>query len=234
MQYLLALFILISAPAIAADYDVRRVHVTGEAEAETDYDEAVINLNIQSEDKDLDRAKSGNNGDVKKLLRLVDRYKIDKVDVKTSAYRAHPKYRFINKERVLDGYSVSTTMRVLMRDIDKSNKFLDDLAKAGFERIYNVSYKLSDKKRKKLEAELKVQALKNAKEKAEVLAEQVGDSIGKALEITDSVRHVSPPRHFARMETMALSADSSFEKAPEVTAGKAKITQTINATFELK
>lgn len=234
-KIILAFFILfIAIPALAVETPPRFVNVTGEGEVTVVPDEVLLNLQVESFDADLSRAKRSNDEAVKKTLAIVKKFNIADKDFQTDyfAVRAGDRYYFepgTNVQQSKKGYFVTKNVAIRLRDISKFEDLYSEALTAGVNNIYGVSFQTSALEKHRAEAREK--AALDAKEKAARLAAALGQEIGRPLSIQEG-GSVGYPPPMPRM-LMAQAADMAVNNET-IALGQIKITSSVSVSFELK
>ena len=122
-----------------------------------------------------------------------------------------------------------------LADVGTMQNVIAGLEKEEISNIALVETKYS--KKKQLESELGIEAVRQAKQRAEELAGAIGQQIGKAIYInTWSMNEVVSPRNYKTMAARGVVMDEAAEAAPAV---KLSVTENeysvdVNVRFELK
>src|SRR3989338_1126722 len=114
----------LSVPVYAAEPQPRLVSVTGEGEVLTVPDEVQLNLQVESFDEKLAKAKEDNDAAVKGVLSIVKRYNVADKDFRTDVFtvRNDERYYFdaqTNQQKSRRGYFVTKNVSATLRDISK-------------------------------------------------------------------------------------------------------------------
>lgn len=245
---LILLLLAFAVPAVlraesAAVAVQRYVAVVGEADAKLTPDQAVVQVEIATEDKQLAAAQKAANEKVSKLLEIAEKNDIKKEHLKTLYSSVSPVYDYTQAspdgtrpgKRIFRHYTVSHTVQVTVPAIDRVGALLDAFTTAGFDRINNVSFSLKDEK--KAMDDLSVQALANAKDKATRMAAALGQKIGKPLVISESGGGLNPPPYPMPMMKMAMAAPAESARdslSTGVPAGQVEVHRSVSVTFELE
>ena len=233
--FILSTLIFISKP-VWADDQPRLVTVTGEADVMTVPDEVQINMQVESFDPILAKAKQTNDEAIKQVLAIVKKYKVDDKDFKTDYFTVRNEDRYYmdpqtNQQRSKRGFFVTKNVAIILRDVSKFEALYSDSLEAGVNNIYGVEFKTSELKKHREEA--RVLAVKDAKEKAEKLAGELGQSVDKPYAIQENIQSDwNGPRVMA-MTKMAM-APSASQGNETVALGQIKITASVTVSFELK
>jgi uncharacterized protein YggE len=213
------------------------VYASGHAEIEVPPDVATITFQLQSFDKDPNRATTIIDERSRGLIALFARYKIDKKDIVAyqltrTAVREKRNYT----ELGILGYETTRRFSVTLHALDQYNAFITDLLR--FENLTNLHTAFDTSQRQAMERQLIGQASAKAREDAEALAGGFGSRILSVFAITAS------PAGFLRMadqfilsrEVTAMKAASSAMPATGTlfVPNTIKLERTVNAIFKIK
>ena len=229
----LALAAAIAFPAMAGAADSptpARIIVSGEGEATTPPDLALLSLSVMREAKTARAALDANNDAMAAVIAAMKAAGIKDRDLQTAGIQINPRYNYTNKpdgsqKGELVAYQVTNTLSVRVRDIDKTGEILDKAVSLGVNQGGGIAFSNEDPSAAVTEARKK--AVADAMAKAKTLAEAAGVSIGRVLEITDQ-NIASPP-----MPINAKAFDAAGASVP-VQAGENSYAVQVTVTFELK
>ncbi len=234
-MFLVALLALLPMGAVADEEAYRQIAVVGEASAKIVPDQVRFSITIEKNDKDLAMARRTHDVALKRFLDIAAKHDIAPNDMKTERMRVWPRYHHHHKKagRILEAYHVSTTIEVILREMEKTGVLLRAWTEAGFDQVGQGHYQLDEAKKKKLREELKLQAVANARQKAESMAAVLGEEVGQVLTLRESsASPISPMRrkmHFGNAGTMSYN-----EAAVNPPAGKHQIQARVHAVFAFK
>ncbi len=195
MKKLFCLLLLaFSALSISAqNVDVSKlptIQVTGTAEIQVVPDTATFSFTVSKKNESVAAAKKENDETINKVTAVANRFGIKQTDVKTDYIRvseATKRVKIPNSdddyENVFDGYRVSRSLVIKLRDMTKFESFLTSLLEAGINSVSNVAFSSSEIRKYKDQA--RADAIRAAKEKAQAIASEIGQSIGKAVSIEE-------------------------------------------------
>ena len=185
-----ALLFAVNVKAQAVDVSkVSTIKVTGTAEIQVVPDEVVFSLKIRKSDKSLTIAKAQNDDNVKKILDLTKRFGIAPQDVKTDFISVGEKYDRVRPtgeeeyKNVFAGYTVSKTVIVKLRNINRFEEFFSEVISVGVTEVGNVSFESSRLRQYRDQA--RAMAIRAAKEKAAAIVKEIGQTIGRAVSIEE-------------------------------------------------
>ena len=127
-------------------------------------------------------------------------------DLKTARFAIWPEYRQTERRRVLDGYRVTSTLNVTVRDMDRAGDAIDAAVAAGGNDVVieNVSFAIEDDAAALGRA--RALAWSDAEQKGAELAGLAGVSLGSPIRITEVAGAAGPgPMPMARMAVAEMS-----------------------------
>lgn len=243
MKRLLILFgvtLLLSWQASAQNaIDPPLVTVTGQAEVRVAPDEVVFTLVVESVDKDMLAAKAKTDVSVREVLAIARRNKVREEDVQTSQISVRPKYNTDDLDyeqrrtlkRVFEGYEVSKTVGVRLRDISKFDELLSDVLKAGVTKLSNFQF--VDSQLRKHKDQARAMAMKAAQEKASLMAREIGQSIGPAYSITEQTQSAFSTSNFSQ-NAVSERTESAGEGEAAIAPGSISVTAQVTVRFRLQ
>lgn len=204
------------------------ISVEGEGKVLAVPNVALINVGVDTENKEIPLAQNENTKKMNKIIDYLQKNNIRKGDIKTVSYNIYPQYDYLDKGRVLKGYKVSHSIQIKIRDLSIIGKILDFVAKAGANNIGNIVFKIDDPK--KLIAEAREKAIKNAKNIASILAKELGVKLGKIISYNESHGGQNPPPVFIKSNVMGAP---NQEFSPSVEKGSQEIKVFVNIDYEI-
>lgn len=132
-------------------------------------------------------------------------------------------------ERVLTGYQVSNTARVLVRDLDRTSELLDGAVAAGGDvvRVNGISFRIEDTT--ELEKEARELAVADALARADDLASYSGVALGRMVFLSEVS---AQPPVFAERAFSAIASDASV--STPVSPGEQEVRLTVLAVFDIQ
>lgn len=227
-------------------YPQSTITVSGKGEAYAIPDIATFNFSVTEVGDTVKQAQEKLDQKINAALSDVREAGVEDKDIKTTSYNVYPKYEWEQAyciqmvgavcpqgKNVLQGYEVSQTVTVKVRDTEKA---ADLVTKVGAVNVSNISgLEFTVDNREEFVAEAREEAITKAKEQAEVLADQLGVRLGRVLYYNDNSGYPMPYYAEGKGGGMMDAAVSSV--APmraELPTGESKITADISITYEIK
>ena len=227
-KFILIIFLFTFTPNISAQSS--SVTVEGNAEISVVPDRASLNLAVELDGRNLSTMTTTVAQTVDAFLTITDGFSINRNDVMTSGVNISPRYRYENKtgRRIFDGYNVSRSIQVDLKNIDLLGSIIERSTAQGINNIAAPIFRFSQEDQ--IIQSLHTLAVQDAIKRAEALADPLNASLGKALKIdASSVQSISPPM----MEMRALDMNSSMAEQ-SYSVGQINYSQSVLATFEIE
>jgi uncharacterized protein YggE len=221
--------------ALADETPRPRIVVTGEGQAASAPDMALVSMVVLQEKPTAREALTANNEAMAKVLDAMKKAGIAERDLQTSGFNIEPRYVYPdNKDNTqppeapkIVGYAVSNSLTVRVRDLKKVGDILDQSVTLGVNQGGNLIF--TNDKPEAIVEEARKNAVANAMAKAKTLTEAAGVGLGKVLEISE--QSYSPrPMPMGQAKMMAAAPADSVP----VAAGENTYNVNVNVTFELK
>lgn len=210
----------------------RSIVVSGSGEVMVTPDKAQFVVGILSQDKKLESAKEANDEIARKVLAVLKQHDIAAEDIKTDFLYIQPKSS--DYASAIYAYSVSKSIKVIVRDLNDLESIISDVLDAGANRLYGLSFEVTDVE--KYEQEARTKAIQAAKEKAVAMAGDLGQEIGEPIYISEST-FISRRSYNGLFEVRANYLDSYFSIGNEsgtMSFGQITITAGVSIEFSLK
>jgi len=225
---------LVAATGLAADEAPRTLTVTGTAQVAVEPDICYMTFVITTEHpKSAAEAYRENNRVMTAVRDAVTGQGIAQKDVQTQNFTIAPQYRWDDDrdENIFEGYQVSHSLFVKLRDIDKASAVLDAAVSAGATQVSGVSFTVENPK--DYLAEARVEAIKAARAKAELIAQTAGVTLLRPMMISEN--EPGDWRVYHAQANVDL-ASTGWQGAGEASLepGEVKLSHTVNITYEMK
>jgi len=223
------------------EYGMASINVRGEGEVMAKPDIGTFSFSVMAEGVDAASAQTESATKINDILGYLEESGVEDKDIKTSSYYLNPKYRYETQvcaansycppgNPVIDGYEVSQTITVKVRDLDESGNLISGVGDRGATNISGLSFTIDDEE--VLKAEARATAIADAKEKAEKLAEDLGVSIVRIMGYYEDEYYAPYGAGYGGDMMMERSVAKSV--SPEMPTGENMITSTVNVTFEIR
>jgi uncharacterized protein YggE len=223
--------------ASAADSDRKQIIVQGEGEStrKPDYVSFVIGIDVKG--PTLEKVREKADDTMRRLLQISKEFKVENPDIQSDYFQVQPitdqNYQDHGKpNQTTTSYQVLRNVRIVYRDLDRYDAFLEALFKTGLNQLYNVQ--LGSSQLAQMEEEAQTAALKNAKTKAESMAKVLDLKVGKARTINEANREmgIRPIQMMAMAEMKSSSRSGSINQEPTLAPGELRVGKEITVVFD--
>ncbi len=206
------------------------ITVTGKAERMVKPDTASVSFTMTKKSKTLSIATNSVNERIAKLLEDLSNQGVEKKDIKTTNYNVRPEYNWHNKQRKFDGYRVTQSIQIKIRDLEKVESVLSEISKLEVDNVSQLNFFVDDDE--KIKEELRSEAIKKAKKKAQKLAQELGISLETIIAFNEGGnRH-----HHFQQRSSAFSMEALDEESMQasIPVGENKMRSTVSITYRIK
>ena len=210
------------------------IAIEGRGEVRAAPDMATINSGVTTQGVSAREALDANTAAMSELIAALKDAGIEARDIQTSGFSVNPNYVYSDARDELgysmppkiNGYQVSNSVTVVVRDLEDLGSILDRSVTVGANTVNGVSFSVADPS--ELLNEARRMAFTDAREKAELYAGVAGATLGDLEQISERQDFNGPQPYpmYARAE-MAGAADVPVE------AGEMSFAITVNVTWDL-
>lgn len=229
------LFVAVATHAVwhwsASLQPARIITVSGEGRAVLVPDIATITLSVVSEGGDVSALQKDNNIKINNAIGFLKDLGIDEKDIKTSNYNLSPMYRYDEKlkKSLINGYNLTQTITVKVRDLDRVADILGGLPALGINQISGPNFAIDDVD--KFTAEARKKAFQKAWQRARELAEMNGVGLGRVVTFNEDNSGITPMPYFAK--DMAMGGNAGGVR-PDIEVGSEDVKVRVSVTFEIR
>ncbi len=215
------------------------ISVTGEGEINAVPDIGQFSFSIMAEGTDATTAQKDSGEKINTILAYLKEQGIEEKDIKTEYYNLSPKYRYEQKpcdvnrycpgEQIMDGFEVSQSIRVKVRDLSKAGDLIAAVGDRGATNISSLSFTIDDTDVLKEQARAK--AIDDAKTEAVVLARDLGVRL---VRMVGYYADENVPIPYYGMGGDMTKAESASFNSPQIPAGENTTTSRVTITYEVR
>jgi uncharacterized protein YggE len=198
---LIIIFCLIGSSVGAAGTDntivtsqQQGISVTGEGKVTVTPDIVNISMGVQSHETSVAEAMKKTSDAMAKIMDVLKTNNIADKDIQTQQFNVNPQFSYDQSSgtQSINGYSVTNTVNVKLRDINHVGTIIDAVVKAGgnLTVINNVNFTVEDPTKYYDDARQK--AVDDAKQKAQDIANSYGVTIGKPILVVETSASMNP------------------------------------------
>ncbi len=208
----------------------RTIFVSADGKATIKPDIATINFSVFSEGVSATTIQADNTRKVNDAIAVVKALGVDAKDIQTSGYNLSPKYTYEQKtgKSSIDGYQVTQTVTVKVRNLDDAAKIVGSLPGVGVNKISGPEFSVEDTE--KYLASARTEAFVKARAKAQMLARAAGVGLGRVVTFSESSGGFPPPLMYMR----ASSAMGGEPPIPNFEPGMQEASVSVSVTFEIR
>ena len=210
------------------------IAIEGRGEVRAAPDMATINSGVTTQGATAREALNANTAAMSELIAALKESGIEARDIQTSGFSVNPNYVYsdardelgYSKPPKINGYQVSNSVTVVVRDLEELGIILDRSVTVGANTVNGVSFSVADPS--ELLDEARKLAFDNARDKAELYADAADVTLGDLEQISERQDFNAPQPYpmYARAE-MADAAPVPVE------AGEMSFAITVNVTWDL-
>ncbi|ODT70012.1 MAG: hypothetical protein ABS75_14350 [Pelagibacterium sp. SCN 63-23] len=219
------------ATALPAYADAITIEGRGEVRAVPDM--AMVSSGVTTQGATAREALDANTAAMSDLIAALKDAGIETRDIQTSGFSVNPNYVYSDARDELgyslppkiNGYQVSNSVNVVVRDLEELGAILDRSVTVGANTINGVSFSVADPS--ELLNEARKAAFADARGKAELYADVAGVRLGELESISERQDFSSPQPY-----PMYARAEMSAAPVP-VAAGEMSFSVTVNVAWDL-
>ena len=217
------------------------ISVTGEGEAAAVPNVGQFSFAVMADGKTASAAQEESAKKINDIMAYLKEQGIEEKDIKTENYNLNPKYRYDQPicrggycpptEPIVDGFEVSQTIAVKVRDTAKSGDLIAGIGDKGATNLSGLTFVVDDTSVVKADARTK--AIADAKTKAEKLAKDLGVDL---IRITSYYENEGPyPMPYMEKAAMSQSMDATAAgTAPAMPVGENTTKVSVSISYEVK
>lgn len=193
-------------------------------------DMAYINVGVETLAKDANAAQQENAKAMEKVINKLKAMGIDEKDIQTSSYQVYPQYNYVDNKSVLEGYRVTNTVKVTVRNVEKVGSILSGVHEEGANYSCGVYFGLRDQETAYREALKK--AIDQAKGRAEVMAQHAGVKLKGITAIYEGSAPAEIYRGGLGLESMEKAADTAW--TVPIVEGEIEVNATVTLVYSIE
>lgn len=217
---------------------VNTISVSGKGETVSIPDVATFSFSVTENAKTVKEAQDKSATKINSALDAVKKGGVAEKDIKTLSYNINPHYDYQQtvcnqfscppSKSVLNGYDVTQTIQVKVRDLSKAGELFGTIGGAGVQTVDGLTFSIDNID--SVKAVAREAAIKDAKSKAQKIASDLGVSLVRIVNYSDSSNDAVYPMYSERSMVMSTKADV----VTQVPAGEQKVTSNVNIIYEIR
>ncbi len=222
-------FLATALPAFAGT-----ITIDGRGEVRAAPDMATINSGVTTQGSTAREALDANTAAMEELIATLKEAGIGSRDIQTSGFSVNPNYVYSDARDEngytlpprIEGYQVSNSVTVVVRDLADLGSILDQSVTVGANTVNGVTFSVADPA--DLLNDARKAAFADAREKAELYAEAAGETLGE-LESISERQDSNPPQPYP----MYARAEVAASAPVPVEAGELTFAITVTVAWEM-
>ncbi len=195
---------------------------------------ATINTGVTTQAETAREALDANTAAMEDLIAVLREAGLENRDIQTSDFSVSPQYVYsdardqngYSRPPQIQGYQVSNTVTIVVRDLDALGVVLDQAVTVGANTINGITFDVADTA--KIKDEARKLAVQSALHKAEIYAEAANVTLGSIEAITEQ-DNMQPPMPMYR----AAMADVAAQESVPVEAGEMAYSVTTTIEWDI-
>jgi hypothetical protein len=218
----------------------RTFTVSAEGKAVAVPDVAQFTFSVITEGADLAKLQKDNTDKTNKVSAFIKDKGIDDKDVSTIDYQVTPRYQYYPctgigpcRQPSIDGYTVTQTTRVKVRDFSKTGDLLSGVVAQGANSVSQLSFTQDDPEKALNEA--RADAVAKARSQAEMIAAAGEFGVGDLVSVSENGTG-GPMPYYGYGGDMKMTFDSAqaAPAAPTIQPGSQDVTVSLMLTYEIR
>ncbi len=241
--FLIAVFWFVSAYSRSAGPE-GTFSVSGEGKVVAVPDIAQISIGVLTEGgKNLNNLQEQNAEKMNSIISYLKDEDVDEKDIKTEYYNISPRYSSVSCPVILQtfpeiirpcppdsqeiiGYTISQTISVKVRNLDKAGSVLAGAVERGANTVYGPNFTIDDPVG--LQNEAREEAIKEARKKAVLMSKAGKFKLGKLVSIQEGYSPFPVPYGLGGVEAKDISS------APVIEPGSQEIIVNVTLVYEIR
>lgn len=212
-----------------ADTQERTITLEGEATVTATPDIAMTTIGMVATGETVAAAQAANTAVMNQLTARLGELGIAESDMQTANYNIYPQYNYTEEEgRLLEGYEVSQSVRVMIRNVDNAKKVIALAGEVGANSVSGLQFTIDNTDVYVDQA--RDEALDSIYAKAKALSQSLGVSIVSVV----SYNEYNPGGGPVYASAKTLEYGMGGAEAPDVQAGSMDVGLHVSVTFEIQ
>lgn len=211
----------------------RTITVSAEGMTTAIPDIAQVTFSVVSQGQDIQTITTSNTNKMNTVLQFVSAQNIASSDIMTTGYDLEPNYQYNKGSQTINGYTLTQTVRVKIRDLSNVSTVVSGLAPLGVNQIGGVTFTFDDPNLSLAAA--RVNAFSLARTKALEMAQEAGASLGEVISVSENGNPPTPYPIYSMASGVAMGASSAIAPpTPNIQPGSQNVTDDVTITYALR
>jgi len=205
------------------------ISVSGESERFVAPDTASLSFSMTRKSNNLSEATDSVNERISELIKSLKSDGVKESDIKTTGYNVNPQYAYTDRQRVFDGYRVTQSVQVKIRELDNVNTVVTKIGELEVDNVSGLNFFIDNDE--EIQEELREEAIKDAQDKANKLARDLGVDLDRIVGFSEGGGSYYPQPYF---KTAAFAEDLAFDVAEaSIPAGENRLSSQVTITYSI-
>ncbi len=212
----------------------RTINITAEGKTLVAPDIAQFSFSVVAEGKDPEKLATDNTAKMNAAIDFVKSQGVEAKDIKTAGYNLSPKYDYDRKtgRSFINGYTLTQTVFVKVRDFAKVGKLIGSLPTYGINDISSLTFDIENPD--KFLNEARRQAFEKARAKADAMAKQNGVRISRVINFYESSGGYPRPYFAEAYAKGGGMGGPVLAPTPAIEPGSQEVTVNVSVTYEIR
>jgi len=212
------------------DKSERMITVDAEGSVDVKPDIAMTTMGVTTKAKNVSDAQAENTKIMNELIAKLKALDIAEDDIQTTNYNIYPMYNWTEEDgRVLEGYEVSQSVSVKIRDLEKANQVLSLAGEVGATDVSGLEFTIDDKE--VYLAQAREEALEKVVEKITMLSNSLGVRV---LSIVSYSEYEGGTDELFRGYSTLEYGLGGGDITPDIQSGSEEVIMNVSVTFEIR
>jgi uncharacterized protein YggE len=205
------------------------IAVEGSAETFAKPDTASVSFSVTKKASTTDVAMNSVNERMAILVTQLQAVGVEEKDIKTTSYNVYPEYSYNKGKQIFEGYRVTQSITVVIRDLKNTSNVLATVNSAGVDNVSQLTFYVDDMD--KINAQLRSDAIADAKEQAKQIAKDLGVSLGDVVGYDD---YNNEADLYPAMEKAYAMADAAPVAEAVVPTGENQFSTNVTVIYQIQ
>ena len=204
------------------------ISVTGNAVILVPADTATVRLGVTESSQNVLDAQQAMNAKIETLRAALIENGIDAADINTDRLNIYTNYSYDSGVESISGYTASSTLSVVTKDMDMAGTIIDVAFAAGANTLNGINFSVEDTE--SIMNDAYINAMKDARAKAELLA----GAEGLTLSSVKSIAQGNSYSYDSMSNTVTYEAAAKGSASTFVQAALIEVSASVNVSYGMK
>lgn len=206
--------------------------VSGEGKVTATPNIATVTVGILTQGNDVARAQKENTEKMNALVAAVKKIGIEEGDIQTTTYYINPRYNYREGRSEIEGYEVSQSVTVKIRDLSKISAVLAAAGEHKANQVSGVNFSIDEPENLRVEARAK--AIERARDMAKAISKGLGVKLGRVVAFNESGNGFPVPMPYLAERASSGMGGPDMMPQPKIEPGSQEIVVQVSVTYEIR